>query len=250
VIGCHRKRDSDPLNSASDSDLDSKLSSLLLNLDSKPSDSQNPTRSLVHGAIYGVQYDFSYDPLKSTTRNLANEAAIKFAVKPPVKSADITPAELAELKMEPLSIIITPLDGILTFLEAHQGKDADQIFGTGGASLADSLIDIAQLLYASGENYDARVQAQDLTAQQNFAKLEGGSTWVFAKTAAPGQPAEFPSDSVLQRLSDLNNTQGQLDVSQRELTSMRWELFALWWKYVSKFIPPDEKTAIDNQFRP
>jgi hypothetical protein len=73
--------------------------------------------------------------------------------------------------MQPLSIGITPLDGILTFLEAHQGKDADQIFGTGGASLADSLIDIAQLLYASGDNYDARVQAQDLIAQQNFAKL-------------------------------------------------------------------------------
>jgi hypothetical protein len=243
VIGWHKNGADDPFSDPNTPILGSQLSKLLLQLDDsldqdlkdKLSISQGPTRCLVHGAIYGVQYDFSYDPKKSQTRSLANEAASKFTEKTPIDN----------IPMEPLSIGTTPLDGILTFLEAHK-TDADHFFGSGAGTIADSLLDMAQLLYATGDNYDSRVQAQDLIAQQNFSKVDGGLTWVFAKTTTPGQPTQLPTDYDKQLLLKLNNTQAKLDTAQRELLSLRWELFAEWWKYISTYIPLKEKEEINK----
>ena len=138
VIGWHKDPDDDPFNDPKKTDLPSRLSSLLVKLsdnlsnDDELKNNKNPTRCLTHGAVYGVSYDFAYkpketlnstqkpttpaDPKSSSTRSLANEAALRFT----------------DIKMEPLSVGTTPLDGILTFLEAHKA-DADQVFGVTGA---------------------------------------------------------------------------------------------------------------------
>jgi hypothetical protein len=248
VIGWHANPTEDPLNDPKAIDLASRLSDLLL----KPGVSfaqslladQTATRSLVHGAIYDVKYDFNYnpalspdpsqnppDPTKTAPRSLANEIAHNFT---------------SNVEMEPLAVGTTPLDGILTFLDAHK-KTADQIFGQGANDLANSILNIAQLLYATGDDYDARVQAQDIIAQQNFSKVDGGSTWIYSKTASPSEPAAWPSVTETATLAELNEKQARLNISNRKLVSLQWDLFAEWWKYVSKFIADQDVATVRQQ---
>lgn len=265
VVGWHSRPGDDPFQQDTQIDFGSHISKFMLKLTPTLKDKSNleisldTTRCLVHGAIYDVQYDFAYkpsetkpvqgQPLQGQTakgqpakgqpaqggiRSLANEAAINFTDQVP---------------MEPLSVGTTPLDGILTFLEAHK-TDVDHIFGAGASSLAESLMDISQLLYATGDDYDSRVQAQDLIAQQNFSKTDGGNLWCFSKTTTPGKSAQWPTADEEALLVRLNNLQTRLDVANRQVASFRWELFAEWWKYVSKYVPSGEQKDVDTAFKP
>jgi hypothetical protein len=231
VIGWHKDSQDDPLNLAM-VDLNSRLSALMLQLGDQNKEKfgvlQDQTRCLVYGAIYDVKYNAKQKP-----RSLADESGLKFT---------------SQVKMEPLSIGTTPLDGILTFLEAHK-DDADTIFGAGGKGLANDILEISQLLYASADQYDARVQAQDLIAQQSFAKKDGGLEWTFAKPPGPGGTPAIPSDVEAGDLADLNEAQGKLDACNRKLQSVKWDLFAEWWKYVSEYIPDKEKTDRQKEYR-
>ncbi|KAK5193145.1 hypothetical protein LTR92_007439 [Exophiala xenobiotica] len=235
VIGWHAEPDFDPLHN-SDADLTSRLSALMLELSPelrKPpatekvhlKDRTDPTRCLVHGTIYDVKYNF--DQLAAS---LVEDGATKF-----------TDSE----NMEPLSIGTTPLDAILTFLEAHQDDGGDTTtFGTEGGKLAKYIIELSQFLYAAADQYDARVQAQDMISQQNFAKSDGGSYFTFSKFAPgssnasgsnDGKP-KIPTPAQQDILRDLNDKQSQLDVAVRKLSSLRWDLFAEWFKFKSEFI--------------
>jgi len=231
VVGWHQRPSDDPLNQAGN-DLTSRLSTLMLQLDDGSSKTfgtlQDGTRCLLYGAIYDVKYNAKQKP-----RSLADESAIKF-----------TP----QVKMEPLSIGTTPLDGILTFLEAHK-DDGDTIFGPGGKSLANDILEISQLLYASADQYDERVQAQDLIAQQSFSKRDGGLQWTFAKPPGPGGTPAIPSNVEAEYLVQLNEAQGKLDACNRKLRSLKWDLFAEWWKYVSEYIPDKEKPPRHQEYR-
>jgi hypothetical protein len=106
-------------------------------------------------------------------------------------------------------------------------------FSADDTSLAKDITEIAQFLYATADGYDARVQAQDLLAQQNFAKSDGGSKWTFAKEPGPGGAPATPTQSEAQSLRDINELQTRLDVSTRKLKSLQWEVFAERWKHIS-----------------
>jgi len=231
VIGWHKDPADDPLNLPM-IELTSRLSALMLQLGDQNKEKfgglPDETRCLIYGAIYDVKYNAKQKP-----RSLADESALKFT---------------SQVKMEPLSIGTTPLDGILTFLEAHK-DDADTIFGTGGKSLANEILEISQLLYANADQYDSRVQAQDLIAQQSFAKSDGGLEWTFAKPPGPGGTPATPTDIEAGYLAELNEAQRKLDVCNRKLRSVKWELFAEWWKYVSEYIPDKEKAARQKEYR-
>lgn len=230
VVGWHQDSSEDPLNSPVEADLTSRLSNLMLQLDSQSAKdyggNENKTRCLLYGAIYDVKYDSTKKPDSS----VAETSAMNFT-KP--------------VKMEPLSVGTTPLDGILTFLDAHQ-SDADSIFGTAhgtGNTLAEDITGLAQFLYATADEYDARVQAQDLMAHQSFAKADGGFKWSYAKASTAGDTPAVPSTSEAQALRTLNEAQVKLDACNRQLTSLQWELFAEWWKYVSEYIPELQQPA-------
>jgi hypothetical protein len=84
--------------------------------------------------------------------------------------------------MEPLSTGSTPLDATLTFFQAHAGDtENDTAFGTNGNKVAQEIMELSQLLYATADQYDSRVQAQDLIMQQSFSKTAGGSRWTLTK---------------------------------------------------------------------
>ena len=222
MIGWHSDAADDPLNSYQP--LAKRLSGLLLRLPDPPtsgenaeqlSDANNSIRYLSYGAIYNVTFDHRKKPLA-----LADEAAKKFTT---------------DIAMEPLSLGTTALDAILTFLKARK-KNTDAILSQDTTKVANWLLDIATLLYATADEYDTRVQAQDLIAQQNYAKSDSGIHWSFDDRAeARGAPATpSPLDSTTRRT--LNEAQSKLDLTLRQLRAVRWELFAEWWKCVSEYI--------------
>ncbi|KIV76929.1 hypothetical protein PV11_08778 [Exophiala sideris] len=253
VIGWHDDSTNDPLNNDDDT-LKTRLTSLLLKLNpiydpntpdtgdaSQLRDKKDKTRCLIHGAIYDVKYDFSKQPNVS----LVEENAKNFR---------------GDTRMEPISIGTTPLDGILTFLDAHKqdspGADL-KFFGPDGEDLPKYILELSTLLYAAGDDYDSRVQAQDLIAQQNYAKSDGGSYWTFSSAttesgnttlATKGKP-KIPSFRDQGNLQKLNENQTRLDVTNRKLLLERWELFAEWFKYKSEFIADLNKEARFKQYQ-
>ena len=247
VIGWHQDPKNDPLNVADGTDLTSRLTSLMLKLSPSEAGDQGTlkdlkevTRCLVHGAIYDVKYNYFGPP----PRSLAEEGALKF-----------TP----EIKMEPLSIGTTPLDGILAFLEAHQHDDDKvNVFGPGGSTLSQKIVELSQLLYAAADEYDSRVQAQDLIAQQNFTQTDGGSRWTYSKGARDdkrnlsqtndGKP-KIPTDGEKLALDGINEAQIKLDVCSRKLRSLKWDLFAEWFKFKGTFLPEVGKKDIFDAFK-
>jgi hypothetical protein len=268
VIGWHSDPNDDPfhgmLDANDDSDLSSRLSDLMMQLSpNEAGDSgkfkglKAPTRCLVHGAIYDVSYDFNNPPAQS----VAEDGATLFT------------KQLAN-KIEPLSIGTTALDSILTFLDAHQ-NDSDQTspFGAGGGKLAQQVVELSQLLYASADQYDARVQAQDMVAQQNFSKVDGGSRWSYSKgaqsqgaqkpltndgrkyqfkiwvTELTRQEPSIPSSGEQTLLDQINLKQLTLDVATRKLSSLQWSLFAEWFKYKSEYIPTVGQQDVLNAYK-
>jgi hypothetical protein len=221
VIGWHSDGQDDPFASVPQkSKLGAKLSSLMLRLNLAPGRTPDdnalsgPMRSLSHGAIYNVAYNR--------------------AQKPPSAADDAAKSFTAKVDMEPLSVGTTTLDAMLTFLKAHR-TDTGSIFHFEGASeVVKDILQISSLLYAAGDGYDSRLKAEDLIAQQNFAKTDGGLYWTFNQQAPKGNAPVVPSAAVQAQLRDLNASQMRLDSAKRKLRSVQWDLFAEWWKFVSR----------------
>ncbi|KAK3329195.1 hypothetical protein B0H66DRAFT_579087 [Apodospora peruviana] len=226
VIGWHSDRKDDPFtNITADSNLGAKLSSLMLQLDIEPKHEPDDNklsgsvRSLSHGAIYNVSYNRAKKPPST-----ADETAKNFT---------------ANIDMEPLSLGTTTLDSILTFLKAHR-NDSGAIFKFEKAkSVVNDILQLSSLLYASGDDYESRAQAEDLIVQRNYAKVDGGSYWTFNEQAPKGGAPIVPSPTIQAKMRDLNASQVKLDATIRKLRSVQWDLFAEWWKFVSRsFVTP------------
>jgi hypothetical protein len=182
------------------------------------------TRSIIHGAMYGVPF--------------------KLGSKPPSK-AEKTAAKFGpDFTMEPLSAGVTPLDGVMTFLQAHKGNvDLEQVFGDSEADdIAQMVLALGDLLYAANDSFDERAKAQDLNLYQAlYAKsTTAGYQWAFAEPSDTGKPPKSPTPAQFATLLDLNEKQARFDALDRKLVQRRWDLFAEWWKYVS------DKTNILN----
>ena len=126
----------------------------------------------------------------------------------------------------------TPLDGVLTFLGAHKGN-IEQIFGAGTSAVTDDILQLASLFYAQDDSYDSRVRAQDMLYTNNWASSQGGFNWKFDGRAIAGGPPPVPDIKTLGHLADLNELQANYDTVSRKLQQRRWNLFAVWWKFVS-----------------
>lgn len=221
VLGWHSSIDNDPL-SKIDPDLPQKLSKRISNLMltlSKDDTSVDigtkleASRSLLYGAIYGVSYNRKK--------------------KPPCRADDAAKKFGPTMKIEPLSVGSTAIDGILTFLEAHPDESMVDVFGTDTKQLAKDILAMSQLLYSADDSYNARIKASDLLLQNNYAPSTGGQRWAYAGKASPGDPSAQPTPTDLDNIQLLNLYQTRLDATERKLKSSRWQLFAEWWKFVS-----------------
>lgn len=230
VVGWHSKTQQGPLAATGAEDLRSRLADIFLQTDPRPTadadtssdpklaaiqamlNSNAVTNVLVYGGIYDVVYDVNGKPA-----SLADMAAEKFA---------------QPNNMEPLSIGTTPLDAVLSFLDAHKGN-IEQIFGASTANVTSEILSMASLLYAADDTYDSRVRAQDLLFTNNWAGSQGGTQWKFAGQSPPGKPPAVPTDNQLNALAELNELQAQYNSLTNQMRSKLWDLFAEWWKWVS-----------------
>jgi hypothetical protein len=166
VLGWHSDPTTDPLGPPNglQGALSDRLKALFLSLDPR----NNSTRSALmvcHGTIYNVQYDS--------------------ASKPTTPADQFGQLFTADTKMEPVSVGTTGLDAILAFLQAHE-TDADPIFGPGSSSVAQEVMSLSQLLYATQDDYDQRTKASDLVYAHSFGDSEGGRGWHYDGRAGIG----------------------------------------------------------------
>ncbi|KAF2994238.1 hypothetical protein E8E13_000317 [Curvularia kusanoi] len=239
VIGWNSLAEKDLLNPLTPTQLKETLDNLKLKL-LLPEEKDDPTersrlqeilnleqnsRSILHGAIYSVSFSWGTKPPSQ-----AEAVAGKFGPK---------------FTMEPLSVGVTPIDGIMTFLRAHQNdKDLAQLFGNEGADdIASMVLTLGDLLYAANDTYNERVKAQDINMYEGYygKSTSAGYRWEFAGTAESGQPPKIPTDGQFTQLLSLNEKQIRLDALDRKLEQKRWDLFAEWWKYVS-----DKKNVLEH----
>lgn len=233
VCGYHSDADhKDPFNEHGiGGTLDERLKAFYLNIspallksNAQAGQSTASTSLIFHGVVKGVVYD----------RNQ----------KPPTPADAYAHNFSADVDMEPVSVGTTPLDSVLTFLQAHQ-KDTNlenRLFDK-GATLASQIADLSDLLYATeADAYDSRIKAADLVNAQNFGRgSQGGFRWVYAKLKEDGQAPAVPSSkpmngneySELEYLAQLNDLQQQLDTATRKLAALRWSLFAQFFNYFS-----------------
>ncbi|TGJ64883.1 hypothetical protein EYR41_008891 [Orbilia oligospora] len=164
--------------------------------------STDSSRTLCHGAMYDVEWKSSALP----TTVLANKFSEKL-------NEDM-----------PIAIGTTPTDSILAYVNAHHQPDG---------SLADNLNSLAPLLRAQDDSLDSLISAADEVQSHNFAHFDGGSQFTFADTENAKEPAKAPSDPDKKNMRELNSAQRFLDAILRRMQQLRWDLFSVWWKFIS-----------------
>lgn len=161
-------------------------------------DSMQPGEILCHGAIYNVTWDRSSRPA-----HMPSDAA-----------SNILTGSM------PVTVGTTPIDALLAYVEKHQESDLEK-----------DLKLIAPLLRAQDEGVDAHRAASDEVQNWNFARESGGQHWYFQ--SSDKQEVKEPSDEDVDKLEKLNQAQRLLDSTKRQIEILRWEMFSLWWQYVS-----------------
>lgn len=200
-------------------------------------------RLVCHRALYNVRYDANKAPPSQV-----DDYAARF--DPSSKGFDTD--------FEPVSVGTTPLDAIMTFLDAHSASadasvEASLLNDSG--SISSTIRSMAELLYASEDAYDERVKAADLVYAHNFGNASGGSVWQYDKKkigqepgpgtgSTPGkgnslipvpaaQPPAIPSPDEVRKIAQLNEKQRVLDVAESKLRLLQWSMFAEFFKYCS-----------------
>ena len=235
VIGWHSSSNNDPMINPSQGPLSSILSNLKLDLKLPPGDdpkkpsininSWKSTRTTCHGAMYNVKYFSSGSPDVTIP---ANDAAKK----------------LSDPQSHPVTVGTTPLDAILAYVRSHLAEE--DIAGVPATSdlrtTETDILHLETLLLKQDEDVDAQQEALDMLSANNFQPAQdNGGHWSFSAASAPGKPTTTsrttdiftPTTDQITSLAKLNAAQMTLDAAKRELQNERWNLFALWWKYVA-----------------
>ncbi|KAF3920986.1 hypothetical protein ABW20_dc0103976 [Dactylellina cionopaga] len=163
--------------------------------------SPKSSRALCHGAMYDVEWNYKATP----TNVLANKYSEKL-------NEDM-----------PIAIGTTPMDSILAYVNSHHAPEG---------SLADDLNSLAPLLRAQDDAVDALIAAADEVQAHNFAHFDGGAQYTFAEENAK-EPAKEPSDNDKTYMRELNSAQRLLDAILRRMQQLQWDLFTVWWKFIS-----------------
>ncbi|KAG8533527.1 uncharacterized protein KY384_001267 [Bacidia gigantensis] len=162
--------------------------------------SPNDTRVLCHGAMYDVRW----------TRDN----------KPDTVPADKA-SDMLNNKMS-VSVGTTPLDSMLTYARAHDHPEN---------SVADDILRLQTLLRAQDEGLGGHIAATGEIQSYNFGHFEGGVRFHLSKD--DDTPVELMDTDFNLQILKLNAVQTLYDSILRRATQLRWDLFAVWWKYIS-----------------
>ncbi|KAK4062453.1 hypothetical protein Trihar35433_9274 [Trichoderma harzianum] len=219
VLGWHWKDDVDPLwTSGKTIAHGASLANLFMTLQgADPTDSWMEKISQLHLMCHGAMYDVTWDHEN----------------KPKDVPADRYNARLRDQELAAVSVGTTPMDAIISYCTAR--KDHPGIPGD-IAKLEESILAIDSLLYARDDGVEDQRQAKDTIYNWSFTRSPGGERYYFSGNDNDGksdnQPM-VPEREAILALRDLNQTKKLLDACRFAMTQYRWDMFSLWWKFVS-----------------
>ena len=164
--------------------------------------SQESAYSLCHGSLYQVLWNSQKIP------DGVSIQADKFAGK--LKAST------------PVSVGTSPLDSILTYVTDRAEK----------CTLEDDIKRLRNLLRADDETVDAHMAAEVETENFNFADFDGGFQYDFSD-AGQDNTYKIPPQPEVDAMMLLNARRRLYDNIMRRQQQIRWQLFSIWWKYVS-----------------
>ncbi|KAI0118157.1 hypothetical protein GGR51DRAFT_498324 [Nemania sp. FL0031] len=216
LFGWHWKDDADPLwkstnttpHQASLDSLFMKMQGVAQNPDdwSEWLDQTSPLRAFCHGAMYNVTWDEDN--------------------KPATVPADQYNAHIGDQTLAAVSIGTTPMDALISYCHARQGQgDIDKI--------EEDILALESLLHARDDGVESQREAKDTVYNWAFNRSPGGSHFHFSgPDESDKQPVEPDRPAVL-KLRELNQTQSLLDGCSTAMKQYRWDMFSLWWKFMS-----------------
>ncbi|KAK4142995.1 uncharacterized protein C8A04DRAFT_29396 [Dichotomopilus funicola] len=225
LIGWHKDTHTDPLYDASRRfTREKKLSGLFMGLaDSGIPDttkawltSTDPAHLCLHGAVYDVRWDHSS--------------------KPATVPADNYSARLRDQTIPSLAVGTTPMDALLTYISARDGREEPGLI----AQLEEDILLIDTLLHARDDGVEGQREAKDTVYNWNFSRFRGGTHFYLGGEDATGRPTQ-PAPESIKALREVNALQVQLDGCERLARQRRWDMFAIWWKYVSDVANKDRE---------
>ncbi|KAH6649284.1 hypothetical protein F5144DRAFT_634378 [Chaetomium tenue] len=172
-------------------------------------ESDGPARLCCHGAMYDVKWDHDSKP--------ATVPADKYAAR--IKNQDL-PA---------LAVGTSPIDALITYIKARQDHETDSDVI---AKLEEDILAIDSLLHARDDGVEGQREAKDTVYNWNFSRSKGGGHFFLGGEDSSGRPTK-PSKESIRALNEINELQVQLDGYERLLRQRSWEMFSLWWKYVT-----------------
>ena len=229
VIGWHSNEDENPYHICPEgpTTLGERMKALAMALkDSSGSDAtawlKLPVSSdvLCHGTIYDVAWTYNTlppDPSAEKAANLLNRS-------------------------QPIAVGTTPTDALLAYIHAHVDSDKGTL-----KELETDITTLQTLLIAQDDGVDPNLQAADQLENLAFERFDGGTVWHLKGSG--GDNFVQPTSSQQTALTTLNVTQQAHDNAARTVQKLQWDLFSVWWQFVSgaySFVSGDFKNIIPD----
>ncbi|THC90019.1 hypothetical protein EYZ11_010521 [Aspergillus tanneri] len=149
--------------------------------------------------------------------------------------------------MMPVAIGTTPLDSLLAYVKAHQEDEQDDRI----KNVMKAIENIQKHLLVQEDTVDGQEQAEDILYNFNFDNFPGGTRYHIASAPDYKKPTVKPEDTIVDKLACLNREQVRLDSLDRTEQRLQWDLFSVWWSFVSSGIPAesDQKEALTGKIK-
>jgi len=168
--------------------------------------SQTPVTSVFHASIFGVKWQSQTIPPRDDSSAASMQVAVGY----------------------------TAIDGLAAVIANNAGQPS-------GSELETKLQAFQYGVLQTLDQPDGQAQLELLIRQAWFGSAPGGTLWDIVavsqgqtttapidRTSVPVPPPLTPPQAAW--LAALNVAQRNYDVARRELMTMQWEVFALWWK--------------------
>lgn len=219
VIGWHASTDQDPFTITNGmSKRSHRLETFQMRFDEKSKDGASWSelsksgQTVCHGAMYNVEWDKQKRPQNIPADKLCKDLQ----------------------KLSPVSFGTTALDSLLAYVEAQQADETDQAL----KNVMTAIVNIQKYLLVDEDTVDGHDKAHDLLYNTNFDNLSGGTRYHIARATDPKIPTQKPDPQIIKDLSSLNQEQCRLDALDRLEERIRWDIFSVWWEYVSRGTKP------------
>lgn len=164
-------------------------------------------RMCLHGALYDVHWDMNTKP---------ETPADKFS------------ATLHDDSLPSTAVGTSPIDALMTYVAARKHKETDKDV----ERLEEDILAIDSLLHARDDGVEGQREAKDMVYNWNFSRFPGGKHYFIAGQDSKGKPTQ-PDPKAVELLAGLNINQQLLDACARSAEQYRWDMFSIWWKYVT-----------------